>query len=119
MKKKTKEVKHDRLLRVADSSDELNDFAIDMAWPKEMMISGDLGIGKSGNPVTILIEDEVTGETLEINNIKSAFLVLEDTRKTTNGWLAMAVGKIEKLSEVLNFLSQTTLESLKRLVDKD
>lgn len=119
MKKKTIVVKHDRLLRVADSTDELNDLALDMTWPKEMMISGDLGIGKSGNPVTILIEDEVTGETLEINNIKSAFLVLEDTRKTTNGWLAMAVGSVEKLSSVLNFLSQTTLESLKRLVEKD
>lgn len=117
MKKKIE--KQDRLLRIADPADELGDIALDMSWPKEMMISGDLGIGKRGNPVTIFIEDEVTGETLEINNIRSAFLVLEDTRKTTNGWLAMAVGGIEKLSSVLNFLSQTTLESLRRLVDKD
>lgn len=119
MKNKTKVIKYDRLLRVADSNEELSDFSSDMAWPKEMMITGDLGIGKSGNPVTILIEDEITGETLEINNIKSAFLVLEDTRRATNGWLAMAVGGVQKLSSVLNFLSQTTLESLKKLVDKD
>ena len=119
MKKKIKEIKQDRLLRIADSTEELSDLALDGVWPKEMMISGDLGIGKRGNPVTILIEDEVTGETLEINNIKSAFLVLEDTRKTTNGWLAMAVGGVEKLSSVLNFLSQTTLDSLRKLVEKD
>lgn len=106
-------------MRVATTSDELSDLAMDGSWPKEMVISGDMGIGKSGNPVTIFIEDEVTGETLEINNIRSAFLILEDTRKNTNGWMAMAIGGIEKLSSVLNFLSQTTLESLRRLVEKD
>ena len=116
MKKKIKIEKQDKYLRVADSSEELGDAAIESSWPKEMVISGDMGIGKKGNPVTIFIEDEVTGETLEINNIRSAFLILEDTRKNTNGWIAMAIGGIEKLSSVLNFLSQTTLESLRRLV---
>ncbi|HEX9008578.1 MAG TPA: hypothetical protein VF837_04940 [Patescibacteria group bacterium] len=119
MRKKIKQEKHDRLLRVADSSEELSDFAHDDSWPKEMVISGDLGIGKKGNPVTILVEDELTGETLEVNNVRSAFLVLEDTRKSTNGWLAMAIGSYEKLSSVLTFLSQTTLESLRKLVDKE
>ena len=88
--KKIKLEKHDRLLRIADSNEELSDFAQEDSWPKEMIISGDMGIGKKGNPVTILIEDEMSGETLEINNVRSAFLVLEDTRKSTNGWLAMA-----------------------------
>ena len=119
IRKKNKPPKHDRLLRVADSSKELSDFAQDDLWPREMVINGDLGIGKKGNPVTVLVEDEVTGETLEINNVRSAFLMLEDTRKSTNGWLAMAIGSYEKLSSVLTFLSQTTLESLRKLVDKE
>jgi len=118
MKKKRIIEKRDRLLRIADSSDELVDFARGDLWPKEMMINGDLEIGKRGNPVTIMVEDEITGEVLEINNVSSAFLIVEDSRKNTNGWLALAVGGVEKLSQVLTFLTQTTLESLKRLVGK-
>ena len=110
--------KHDKLLRVADSSEELTDFARTDMWPREMMVSGDLGIGKKGNPVTIVVEDEITGEMLEINNVNSAFLIVEDARKNTNGWLALAVGGVGKLSEVLNFLTQTTLESLKKLTGR-
>ena len=118
MRKKRIIEKHDKLLRVSDSSEELSDFARGDSWPKEMMISGDLGIGKKGNPVTIVVEDEITGEVLEINNISSAFLIIEDSRKNTNGWLSLAVGGVDKLSEVLNFLTQTTLESLKKLTGR-
>ena len=117
MRKKIVE-KQDRLLRVADSSDELTDFAQSESWPREMMISGDLGIGKKGNPVTILIEDEITGEQLEINNVNSAFLIVEDLRKNTSGWLALAVGGVDKLSSVLRFLSHTTLTTLKKLTGR-
>jgi hypothetical protein len=117
MKSKLKKIKIkvDKLLRVSDSKDELSDFAHNDSWPQEMVVTGDLSMGKNGNPVTILVEDEITGETLEVNGVRNAFLVIEDTRKNTSGWLALAVGGVEKLSEVLTFLSQTTLDSIKKL----
>lgn len=117
MKRKRIE-KQDRLLRISDSSEEADDFAREGTWPKEMMVSGDLNIGKKGNPVTIVIEDEITGETLEINNVNSAFLIIEDLRTSSNGWLALAVGGVDRLSDVLRFLSHTTLTTLKKLTGR-
>lgn len=87
-------------------------------WPQEMVISGNLELGKTGNPVTIYFEDEVTGEQLEISGVKNAFVILEDTRRTTSGWLALAIGSIEKMSDVLGFLSQTTLDAIKKFTKK-
>lgn len=112
-------VKNDKILRLAQPDEELNDTASNMPWSQEMVISGNMNLGKSGNPVTIYIEDEVTGEQLEVSGVRNAFLIVEDTRKSTSGWLAMAVGSMEKMGEVLGFLSQTTLEALKKLVNKD
>lgn len=110
-------VKQDRLLRVTQPEEELKDY-FGNNWPQEMIISGNLELGKSGNPVTIYFEDEVTGEQLEISGVKNAFVILEDTRKTTSGWLALAIGSIEKMGDVLAFLSQTTLEAIKKLTKR-
>lgn len=117
-KKNKVKVRHDKLLRVSQSEEELGDFVENNAWPQEMMITGSLDLGKSGNPVTIFLEDEVTGEQLEIVGVRNAFLVIEDSRKTTSGWLALAVGSIDKMGEVLSFLSQSTLETLKKLAKR-
>lgn len=106
--------KQDRLLRVTQPEEELKDY-LGSNWPQEMIISGNLELGKTGNPVTIYFEDEVTGEQLEISGVKNAFVILEDTRKTTSGWLALAIGSIEKMGDVLGFLSQTTLEAIRKL----
>ena len=111
-------LRHDTLLRVSQPKEELKDYLGNNNWPQEMVISGNLDLGKTGNPVTIYLEDEVTGEQLEIAGVKNAFVILEDTRKTTSGWLALAVGSIEKMGDVLGFLSQTTLEALKKLTKK-
>lgn len=116
-KKKVK-VKQDKLLRVAQTAGELEDTYLDRSWPQEMLVSGNLDLGKSGNPVTIYIEDEVTGEQLELTGVKNAFLILEDTRRTTSGWLALAIGSIEKVGDVLGFLSQTTLDAIKKLTKR-
>ena len=86
--------------------------------PKDIVISGNLGIGEKGNPVTILVEDETTGESLEINHVESAFLVVEDKRRSSSGWLAVAVGGMEKLNQVLGFLAGTTLEGLRKMMRK-
>jgi len=121
MKVKVKKikVKNDKILRLAQPDEELNDSASNMPWSQEMVITGNMNLGKSGNPVTIYVEDEVTGEQLEVSGVRNAFLIVEDTRKSTSGWLALAVGSMEKMGEVLGFLSQTTLEALKKLVNKD
>jgi len=121
MKMKTKnqkiKVKYDRLLRVSQIKNSLDDY-VENSWPQEMLISGNLDLGKNGNPVTIYLEDEVTGEQLEVSGVKNAFLILEDTRRTTSGWLAIAIGSLEKMGDVLGFLSQTTLETIKKLTKR-
>jgi len=121
MKVKHKKIKakNDKILRLAQPDEELNDTAINSPWSQEMVITGNMNLGRSGNPVTVYIEDEVTGEQLEVSGVRNAFLIVEDTRKSTSGWLALAIGSVEKMGEVLGFLSQTTLSALKKLVGKD
>ncbi len=80
-----------------------------------LAISGELSVGKNGHPVTILVEDEETGEMLEVNHVRSALLVIEDSRKSSNGWLSVVVGDLMKLNSVLAFLSKLTLEGLAKL----
>ena len=111
-------IKQDRLLRVSQIKNDPGDF-VENNWPQEMLISGNLDLGKNGNPVTIYLENEVTGEQLEVSGVKNAFLILEDTRRTTSGWLAIAIGSLEKMGDVLGFLSQTTLETIKKLTKRD
>lgn len=118
LKKRLKKKLQDRVLRVYSTEPEQSDFANSKSWPQEMMINGDLELGKNGNPVTILIEDEVTGEQLELSGVKNAFLIVEDSRKKVSGWLALAIGSIDKMNAVLSFLSQSTLEALKRFTGR-
>lgn len=86
-----------------------------LSMPSGLAISGRLNIGKSGNPVTIYIEDEETGETLEVNHVNTALLVIEDSRRSSNGWLSVAIGSLPKLSNVLQFLSKVTLSGLEKM----
>ncbi|MBI3954787.1 hypothetical protein HY333_01955 [Candidatus Collierbacteria bacterium] len=83
-----------------------------------LMISGKIGIGKKGHQVTIVVEDEETGETMEINHVNSALLIIEDQRRSSNGWLCMAIGQVEKLGDVLEFLAKMTLSGIKNLVKR-
>lgn len=117
VKKKLVKRLQDRVLR-SSAVVEQADFVHNSTWPQEMMINGDLNLGKHGNPVTILVEDEVTGEQLEISGIKNAFLIVEDSRKKISGWLALAVGSMDKMGAVLSFLSQSTLDALKRFTGR-
>ena len=110
----------DKLLRVTRTEYEMEgDFADTRAFPREMMVNGDLNLGKSGNPVTILVEDEVTGESIEVSGVRNAFLIIEDSRRNSaKGWLALAIGTIDKMESVLGFLSQTTLEMLRKFTGR-
>lgn len=116
-KKKAKKLQ-DRIVRSSSVTGEQVDMVQNKSWPQEMMINGDMDLGKHGNPVTILIEDEVTGEQLEISGVKNAFLIVEDSRKKVSGWLALAIGSMDKMNAVLGFLSQSTLEALKRFTGR-
>lgn len=107
----------DSFLRVTDTGAQA-DYARGGVLPSEVMINGEMSLGRSGNPVTILIEDEVTGEQLEISGVRNAFLVVEDTRKKTSGWLALAVGSMDKVNSVLSFLSQSTLDAIKKFTGR-
>ncbi len=106
------------MLRLAQPDEELDDGSFGGVWSSEMVVTGNMNLGRSGNPITILMEDEVTGEQVEITGVKNAFVVVEDTRKYTSGWLAMVVGSVEKMGEVLGFLSHATSEALKKLTSK-
>ncbi len=118
IKKKSKKKVQDRFLKVSGEMREDIDYAQNRVWPQGMMVNGDLDLGKSGNPVTIFIEDEVTGEQLEISGVRNAFLIVEDSRKKVSGWLALAVGSMDKMGAVLSFLSQSTLDALKRFTGR-
>lgn len=81
-----------------------------------LAVTGRLSLGKNGHSVTIVVEDEETGEVLEVNHVQTALLVIEDKRSQSSGWLSIAIGNMSRLSEVLGFLSKTTLEGLKKMM---
>lgn len=114
MKVKRKKRISDRVM-VDGYSPILDDDMLNQDAPP-MAVSGQINIGKNGNPVTVVLEDEVTGEILEINHVQSALLVIEDKRKTSNGWLSIAVGNLDRLGEVLSFIAKTTIYGLKKLM---
>ena len=82
---------------------------------ENIAVSGKLSIGNKGNPVSIIIEDEVSGEMLEIEHVNVGLLIIEDTRSKSSGWLSLAIGNMEKLAEVLKFLARITFSGLKKM----
>jgi hypothetical protein len=84
-----------------------------------IVVSGELEVGRNGHPVTIKVIDEVTGAQMEVNHVVNGLFMIEDQRGETNGWLSVAMGSIERLSEVIGLISRATLEELKRLFRLD
>lgn len=82
---------------------------------REVIMSGRLNIGNGGNPVRITIEDEVTGEIMEVNNVSSALLMVEESRKSSSGWISFVFGDPKRISGMLEFLSKMTLEGLGKM----
>lgn len=112
---KKPKVQTDKVLLDSPILDEIDEGTHFSSAAAGLAISGEMSVGKNGHPVTILIEDEETGETLEVNHVKSALLVIEDSRRSTNGWLSVVIGNLEKINSVLSFLSKLTLEGLTKL----
>lgn len=109
----------DKLLTAMDSPIlDVDDSGMLLSDRQGLAIAGELNIGRNGNPVTIVVEDEETGEVLEVNHVKNAVLLIEDQRKNSSGWLSVAIGSIEKISEVLEFLTKTTLEGLRKITKR-
>lgn len=90
---------------------ELNDPA-----DESMVISGELSLG--GNPVTIVVIDEVTGMEMEINHVRNGLIAIDDQRKSSSGWLSMVVGDADKVGEILRFVAKATVAELKRMMKK-
>lgn len=132
MSKKVGKEKKDRILQVAGKSplitelypdwedEELNEFETELqlsAMEEDgMTISGELGLG--GNPVTIIVIDEVSGMEMELSHVKNALLIVEDRRKSSSGWLSLMIGDVEKVGEVLRFIAKATVKELKRLIKR-
>lgn len=122
MSKKKKKGKNkrrtDRVLSGQDSplSGELFVDLDDKEGKQDVMMSGELDIGKSGNPVTIIIKDEKDGSEIEFNNVNQAWLMLEEKRKSSAGWLSLIIGDVGKIVDVLRFVAKATVEELKQLV---
>src|SRR3989344_3512377 len=109
-------VQTDKMLFDSPILDEMGD----SFWGSQssLAVSGQINIGKNGNPVTIFIEDEETGEVLEVNHVRTALLVIEDSRRSTSGWLSVALGSLPKLSEVLQFIAKITLEGWENMTKR-
>lgn len=117
-----KKAKEDRVLNssIGNISDKILDdeheYIFDESDEEGLVMSGKLGVGADGHPVTILVSDEVTGAEIEMNHVHNALLVIEDKRKNSSGWLSLVVGDIKKVGDVLQIVAQATMEELKKIL---
>jgi hypothetical protein len=90
--------------------------AMESEEDKAMVVSGDLEVGKNGNPVTISVIDEVSGEIMEINHVQNALIVVEDKRSRSSGWLTLFLGDLDKVGQVVKLLAQASMEELRKII---
>jgi len=83
---------------------------------EDMMMSGELEIGKGGNPVTIVVKDEEEGSEIEFSNVNQAWLMIEEKRKSSAGWLSLIIGDVNKIVSVLRFVAKATVKELRQMV---
>lgn len=88
----------------------------DVDEDRAMVVSGDLSVGKTGNPITISLIDEVSGEVMEISHVQNALIVVEDKRSRSSGWLTLFLGDLDKVGQVIKLLSKASLEELRRII---
>ena len=105
-------VRRDRVLK---TTVDFGDRSFEEPADEALVLSGEMEVGKGGNPVTISILDELTGETLEINHVSNALLVLEDKRRSSSGWLSLLIGDLDKVGSVFRLLAKATLDELRRI----
>ncbi len=85
---------------------------------RKTMLSGSVGVGAHGHPVTIVIVDEISGAEMEFNHVHNAVLMIEEKRKGSTGWMSLVVGNVSKIKPVLEMIVGATLDELKKLVGK-
>lgn len=83
---------------------------------RAMIMSGDLAVGKNGNPVTISVIDEISGEVMEISHVQNALIVVEDKRSRSSGWLTLFLGDLDKVGQVVKLLAQASMEELRKII---
>lgn len=96
--------------------DEDQEYVFEDASEDGLVMSGKLGVGAEGHPVTITVTDEVTGAEIEMNHVHNALLVIEDKRKSSSGWLSLVIGDIRKVGDILHIVAQATMEELKKIL---
>lgn len=117
-KKKEKRKKTDRILSVNESplKGQLLGELQRRKSSEETVMSGELNVGKSGNPVTIVIRDEKEGSEVEFSNVSQAWLMIEEKRKSSSGWLSLIVGEVDRVVEVLKFVARATVKELREMI---
>lgn len=129
MKKSRKKISADKILEIGTSPLDRDEYWFDEEYDDELevgigeigdslVVSGEMEVGSSGNPVSIKITDEVTGMEMELSHVKNALLVVEDKRSSSSGWLSMLVGDVNKVGDVLRFIAKATVEELSKLTKK-
>jgi hypothetical protein len=113
LKKRTKK---DVVLSVNSRAFEEKLGAMEADENKAMVVSGDLAVGKTGNPVTISVIDEVSGEVMEISHVQNALIVVEDKRSRSSGWLTLFLGDLDKVGQVVKLLAQASMEELRKII---
>lgn len=120
-----KEVKSKTIQRIRRKQDVVLKTSLDMAdqgyseqSDEALVLSGEMEVGRNGNPVTISIVDEHTGETMEINHVSNALFVLEDKRRNSSGWLSLLIGDLDKVGNVFKLLAKATLDELRRITSR-
>jgi hypothetical protein len=107
-----KRMKQDVVLK---TNVDMGDTGFTESHEEALVLSGEMEVGKNGNPVTISIVDELTGEAMEINHVANALLVLEDKRRSSSGWLSLLIGDLDKIGSIFRLLAKATLDELRRI----
>lgn len=90
-------------------------FQGELVASEETLMSGELQLGKDGGPVTIVVRDE-EGSELEFSNVSQAWLMIEEKRKSSTGWISLVVGDVEKVIEVIKTVCKAGIEELKAMM---
>jgi hypothetical protein len=100
---------------VLKTSLDFSERTFDEPRDEALVLSGEMEVGREGNPVTISIIDELTGESMEINHVSNALLVLEDKRRSSSGWLSLMIGDLDKVASIFKLLAKATMDELRRI----
>lgn len=112
--------KKDRVLKIEESyeieeadgerSDSDNAF-----WDEFSKVEGAEILDETvNNPVTIIIKDEKTGKAKRLPHVRNVLMFFQTTTDESS-WAQLVVGDIQKISEVIAFLSKASSSAILRI----